>query len=104
MATEAAGGRAAGETGWVERARRGFDEMRSAAQRHEWEQLAVAPTGEGAHRVVSEAMRPLQLQEMCRRDGAATGDSGGGGDGDGGVDPPQGDAARRGGGAGAVGG
>eukprot|EP00966_Prymnesium_polylepis_P234708 5429031-Prymnesium_polylepis.1 len=36
--------------------------MRGAAHRHEWEQLAVAPTGEGAYRVVSEAMRPLQLK------------------------------------------
>eukprot|EP00966_Prymnesium_polylepis_P193934 4495374-Prymnesium_polylepis.1 len=36
--------------------------MRGAAQWHEWEQLAVAPTGEGAYRVVSEAMRPLQLK------------------------------------------
>ena len=62
MATEVAGARAAGEAGWVEKARRGFDEMRGAAQRHEWEQLAVAQTGEGAYRVVSEAMRPLQLK------------------------------------------
>ena len=62
MMTEVARARAAGEAGWVERARRGFDEMRGAAQRHEWEQLAVAPTGEGAYRVVSEAMRPLQLK------------------------------------------
>ena len=62
MAAEVAEARAAGETGWVERTRRGFDEMSGAAQRHEWEQLAVAPAGEGAYRVVGEAMRPLQLK------------------------------------------
>eukprot|EP00966_Prymnesium_polylepis_P003093 70933-Prymnesium_polylepis.2 len=31
---------AASEAGWVARARRGFDELNGAAQRHEWEHLA----------------------------------------------------------------
>eukprot|EP00966_Prymnesium_polylepis_P279930 6467508-Prymnesium_polylepis.1 len=48
MTAEVAEARAPGETGWVESTRRGFDEMSGAAQRHEWEQLAVAPAGEGA--------------------------------------------------------
>eukprot|EP00966_Prymnesium_polylepis_P112778 2608404-Prymnesium_polylepis.1 len=61
MAAEVAAARAAGEEGWTARARRGFDELCGAAQRHEWEHLAVAPAGEGAYRVTGEAVRPLQL-------------------------------------------
>ena len=54
MAEEVTAARAAGEAGWVARARRGFDELNGAAQRHEWEHLAVAPAGEVRARALTE--------------------------------------------------
>eukprot|EP00966_Prymnesium_polylepis_P189720 4395915-Prymnesium_polylepis.1 len=68
--------------GWVERTRRGFDEMSGAAQRHERGRLPSGGRGETA-----------AAAQVCRRGGAACGGGGGGDDSGGGVDPAQGGMA-----------